>query len=135
MKVALPEHLRAQILAEARTAAPHECCGLVLGTRAGGEAVAAVLYPAGNLAAASDRFEISPTDHFAALRAAREQGQAVIGCYHSHPDGVAQPSVHDVAGGGENNFLWLIATPDGALAAFVYLDGVMTGADWVMSSS
>ena len=135
MKVALPPALRAQILAEARAAAPRECCGLVLGTRAGHTAAAATLHPARNLAAAADRFELAPEDHFAALRAARQQGQAVIGCYHSHPNGAARHSVHDVAGAEEDNFLWLIATPDGALAAFVYFDGVMTGADLVTSSS
>jgi proteasome lid subunit RPN8/RPN11 len=136
VKVALPERLRAQILAEAHAAAPRECCGLVLGRREGVDAVlAAALHPARNVAVAADRFEIAPEDHFRALRAAREAGQAVIGCYHSHPNGVAQPSAHDVAGAGEDNFLWLIATPAGTLAAFVYRDGVMTGADWVTSSS
>lgn len=135
MKLALPESLRAQILAVARAAAPRECCGLVLGTCDGGDAIAAKLHPARNVAKGDDRFEIAPEDHFAALRAARMEGLAVIGCYHSHPNGVARPSRHDLAGAGEDNFLWLIATPDGALAAFVYFKGVMTGADLVTSSS
>ena len=135
MRLALPEGLAAQILAEARAADPRECCGLILGRRDGDGAIAAALQPARNVAARDDRFEIAPEDHFTALRRAREQRQAVIGCYHSHPNGVAQPSTHDVAGCGEDNFLWLIATPDGALAAFVYFDGVMTGAVLVTSSS
>jgi proteasome lid subunit RPN8/RPN11 len=135
VKVALPDRLRAQILAEARAAAPRECCGLVLGRRDGETAVAAALHPARNLAEMADRFAIAPEDHFAALRAARAHGQAVIGCYHSHPRGAARPSARDLAGAGEDDFLWLIATPDGALAGFVYRDGVMTGADWVTSSS
>ena len=135
MRLALPEGLAAQILAEARAAAPRECCGLILGRRDGYSATAVALQPARNVAAREDRFEIAPDDHFTALRRAREQGQAVIGCYHSHPNGVAHPSAHDAAGGGEDNFLWLIATPDGALAAFVYFDGLMTGAVLVTSSS
>jgi proteasome lid subunit RPN8/RPN11 len=135
VKVLLPETLRAQILAEARAAFPRECCGLVLGRRDGDTAAVTALYPARNLAAAADRFEIAPEDHFTALRAARDTGQAVIGCYHSHPNGAAQPSAHDFTGGGEDNFLWLIATPEGALAAFVYFGGGMTGADLVTSSS
>jgi proteasome lid subunit RPN8/RPN11 len=131
----MPDTIWAQILAEAHAAMPRECCGLVLGTRDGEMAVAAALHPARNTALASDRFEIAPEDHFAALRGARAHGQVVIGCYHSHPHGMARPSVHDLAGGGEDDFLWLIATPYGALAAFVYRDGVMMGADLVTSSS
>lgn len=135
MKLSLPERLRAQILAEARAAVPRECCGLVLGCRRDDAAMVTALHPARNLAADANRFQIDPADHFAALRAAREAGLSVIGCYHSHPGGAARPSAHDRAGAGEENFLWLIATPEGALAAFVYLRGVMTGADLVTSSS
>ena len=45
------------------------------------------------------------------------------------------PRIVDQEGAGEENFLWLIATPEGALAAFVYLRGGLTGADLVTSSS
>ena len=135
MKLSLPEGLRAQILAEARAATPRECCGLVLGRRQDDTAVAAALHPARNLATDADRFQIDPADHFAAMRAARGAGVSVIGCYHSHPGGAARPSVRDLEGAGEENFLWLIATPEGALAAFVYLRGGLTGADLVTSSS
>jgi proteasome lid subunit RPN8/RPN11 len=129
--------LRTQILAEARAAAPRECCGLVLGRRRHDTAVAAALHPARNLAADADRFQIDPADHFAAARAARARGRAIIGCYHSHPGGRALPSAHDLAGAGQEDFLWLIAA-DAALAAFVYsgggFRGLATGADWVTSS-
>ncbi len=135
MKLSLPEALRRQILAEARAAAPGECCGLVLGRRGARTAAATVLHPARNMETAPDRFTLDPADHFAAQRAARAGGLGVIGCYHSHPDGMAQPSAADLAGASEDGFLWLIATPDGALAAFVYSGGVMTGADLVTSSS
>ncbi len=135
MKLSLPERLRAQVLAEARAAVPCECCGLVLGYRRDDVAMVTALHPARNLAADANRFQIDPADHFAALRVAREAGLSVIGCYHSHPGGVARPSAQDREGAGEENFFWLIATPEGALAAFVYLRGVMTGADLVTSSS
>jgi len=119
MKLTLPQVLRAQILAEARAAAPRECCGLVLGRRTAGEAAILALYPARNTAGAADRFAIAPEDQFTAQRTARASGQAVIGCYHSHPGGAAMPSAADLAGAGEDGFLWLIATPQ-ALAAFVF---------------
>jgi proteasome lid subunit RPN8/RPN11 len=139
MRLALPEDLRLQVLAEARAAFPRECCGLiigvrVLGARGGPDAHALALFPARNAAALSDRFEIDPADHFAALRTARAGGQAIIGCYHSHPNGIAVPSSMDLLGAGEEGFLWLIAGKD-ELRAYVYLRGEFTGADLVTSSS
>jgi proteasome lid subunit RPN8/RPN11 len=128
MKLALPDTLRARILEEARAAGPRECCGLILGWRSGDVAEALALHPARNLAAHPERFEIAPQDHFMAQRHARETGRAVIGCYHSHPNGAARPSAADLAGAAEENFIWLIATPEGELAAFVYRDGLLTGA-------
>jgi proteasome lid subunit RPN8/RPN11 len=142
MKLALPETLQTQILNHARATAPRECCGLVLGQRRGEDAHALALHPARNLAARMDRFEIAPEDHFVAQRDARRKGYEVIGCYHSHPGGAARPSAADLAGAAEDNFLWLIAAPkmapenlDWTIAAFVYRNGVFTGADRVTSST
>ncbi len=71
---------------------------------------------------------------------------AIIGCYHSHPNGVPAPSQADGEGAAEQGFLWLIAALNAAaaqpeLSAFVYSAdgfteiGVATGADLVTSSS
>ncbi|HEX3753814.1 MAG TPA: M67 family metallopeptidase [Rhizomicrobium sp.] len=137
-RLALPSALSVQILRAARAAAPQECCGLIEGIRRGKDARATALYPAHNLSPHVGRFEIDPQDHFDALRGARARGQAIIGCYHSHPHGQAKPSQTDLAGAGEEDFLWLIAA-GGRLAAFVYSRGgfsvVATGADLVTSSS
>jgi proteasome lid subunit RPN8/RPN11 len=133
VRVALPASLAADIRDAARAAFPGECCGLIEGTRDGEIFRVTVLHPARNRAASPDRFEIDPADHFAAHKAARIAGHAIIGCYHSHPNGKAQPSSTDLAGAGEDNFLWLIASNED-LAAFVYLRGRFTGADWVTSS-
>lgn len=133
MRVALPDGLRAQILREARDIHPHECCGLIEGACEAQTFRIAALHPARNLAELPHRFEIDPQDQFAAAKAARAQGRAIIGCYHSHPNGRAQPSAIDQAGAGEENFLWLIASNED-LNAFVYLRGAFVGADWVTSS-
>jgi desampylase len=133
MRVALPDALRAQLLREARAADPHECCGLIEGAREQGNFRVTTLHPARNLADAPDRFEIDPQDQFAAHKAARARGHAIVGCYHSHPSGRAQPSAADLAGADEENFLWLIASNEN-VNAFVYLRGEFVGADWVTSS-
>jgi proteasome lid subunit RPN8/RPN11 len=122
MRVVLPQELRAQILREARDADPRECCGLMEGAAAPENFHITALHPARNLADAADRFEIDPRDQFAAYKAARARGSAIVGCYHSHPHGRAEPSATDRAGAGEENFLWLIAG-SGEINAFVYAQG------------
>lgn len=106
----LPKSLHEQILREARAAYPRECCGLIEGR--GSEITA--LHPARNLAAEPGRFEIDPAEQFRLMR----EGRNIAGCYHSHPDGRAEPSARDAAGAGEIGFLWLIAADE--LAAFVW---------------
>ena len=133
-RVELPPLLAAAIAAAAARAAPRECCGLLEGVRRDGVFVVQALHPARNLSADADRFEIDPRDHIAAVKKARGAGTAIIGCYHSHPEGAARPSARDLAGAGEEDFLWLIQA-GGSLEAFVYWRGEFVGADWVTSSA
>ena len=88
------------------------------------------MHPARNLAPSRDRFEIAPEDHIRALKAARAGGHALIGCYHSHPNGRAEPSPTDKTGAAEDDFLWLIAA-GGGLEAFVYRGGQFCGVGWM----
>ena len=133
-RVRLPDELRARILHQARTAHPRECCGLLEGVRDDGVFIVQALHPARNLSPEADRFEIDPRDHIAAVKKNRARGAAIIGCYHSHPEGAPRPSARDLAGAGEEDFLWLIVAGE-RLEAFVYSEGVFVGADWVTSSA
>ena len=96
------------IRAEA-AASPHvEVCGLLLGE---GLRVAKVR-PCRNVADnPATAFEIDPQALIGAYKAARSGGPAVIGHYHSHPNGPAEPSARDEAAarGGE---VWLIVGGD-----------------------
>jgi proteasome lid subunit RPN8/RPN11 len=100
---------RAQIEREAHDAFPRECCGLLEGAPDGDTIRVTALHTARNLSSDSDRFEIDPADHFAAIRAARANGRAIVGCYHSHPNGRAEPSARDSDAAWEEGFVWLIA--------------------------
>ena len=125
MTLLLPREFQTRIEAQARAAFPGECCGLIEGRRDNNMTNVLALHPARNIASRRDRFEIHPEDHFAALKEARADGQAIIGCYHSHPNGMAKPSAADRTGAGEEDFLWLIAAlakADGpvTLAAYCY---------------
>lgn len=83
-----------------------EICGVLRGT---GETIIAA-EAARNLAVDPARhFEIDPAALFAALRDARRGGLAVLGWYHSHPSGSAEPSATDAAQAAPDGKLWLIA--------------------------
>jgi proteasome lid subunit RPN8/RPN11 len=105
---------RVQIEREASNAFPRECCGLMEGARDGDVIRVTALHPARNLSVDGDRFEIDPADHFAAIRAARANGQGIVGCYHSHPNGKAEPSTRDAEGARDESFVWLIAAVSGS---------------------
>jgi proteasome lid subunit RPN8/RPN11 len=123
-RLVLPPKLRAQLAREARAAFSRECCGLIEGAYDGADVRAAALHPARNLSSEADHFEIDPADHFKVLHAARERGRAIVGCYHSHPNGCAEPSPRDREGAGEAGFVWLIAALGGDaepnILAFVF---------------
>lgn len=121
------------VAAAARTALPDECCGLLEGTRldpACWRITAA--HPAANIAPPPrhDRFEVDPAVHLKLQQALRGTGRAVVGHYHSHPTGIAQPSAADWAQVADPNLVWLIAATDGDdmhIAAFaVGEDGFVT---------
>jgi proteasome lid subunit RPN8/RPN11 len=98
-----------------------EVCGLLLGQADG----ITTIQPCRNVAAEpATRFEIDPVALLAAHRSARTGGPALIGCYHSHPTGRAEPSPRDAADAAPDGSIWLIAagnvvtawraTPNGA---------------------
>ena len=103
--VLLPACGHRLICREAAAAFPAEACGLLLGS---GLQIRRLL-PMINQAADPDRFEIAPSDLFTAHRQARGEGMAVIGHYHSHPNGLAGPSLRDAEAIADPSALWLIA--------------------------
>lgn len=91
--------------AEAAASLGREICGLLFGTA---DAITAHL-PARNVAADPRRaFEIDPATLLAAHREQRRGGAAIVGCYHSHPSGAAEPSPRDAADAAPDGRLWLI---------------------------
>ena len=105
-----PHALHEQLTVEARAAFPNECCGLIEGmaTLEGWRATA--LHRSKNLAADPARaFLIDPQVHFGALRRLCGTDRGIIGCYHSHPGGLAKPSERDRAEAIDDGFVWLIA--------------------------
>lgn len=110
------EQLRA-IERAAEDAYPEEACGLLVGrsTPGAGYRVSTVEASA-NVAEPprTRRFEVDPKLRLRLERALRESPDSVIGVYHSHPDGSAQPSETDISMIFEPDMVWLItAVADG----------------------
>ena len=86
----------AAICEHALAAYPEECCGLLLGEAVvRREEVTAVLPVENRYAEPRQGFELAAGAVACALAQQRRGGQAVIGVYHSHPDGAPQPSPRD----------------------------------------
>ncbi len=108
MVLILPAPLHDALRNAALASPEQEICGLLLGEAL---RVTAIL-PAANVAPdPATRFEIEPAVLISAHKAARDGGLAIIGCYHSHPDGRATPSPRD-AEGAEPGSIWVIVTAE-----------------------
>jgi proteasome lid subunit RPN8/RPN11 len=110
MEIELTRAVIARVCAEAAGAFPNEACGLLLGRK--GRIEQAV--PAANVhVTPQTHFEIDPRALIDAHRGARQGGPELLGYYHSHPGGPAEPSAtdrHMAAGDGR---IWAIAGKDG----------------------
>lgn len=105
MPVLLSSALHAQLLDAARAAHPLECCGLLFGSAT----TIARCQPAANVAThPATAFEIDPAALIAAERTMRQGGEQLIGHYHSHPNGRAEPSPRDAASAAADGRLWLV---------------------------
>ena len=85
------------MLKEAKTAYPHECCGLLVGDSNDSGKVVREVYPVENKnkVRAEDRYEIDPKEFDRIDQAATKKGWNITGIYHSHPDHPAEPSAFD----------------------------------------
>ena len=113
----IPTSLIDQMIAEASSSSTQEVCGLLFGV---GLAIMEI-EPTANVAAdPARRFEVDPAALIAAHRRGRERGRgrgqgagvastpALIGHYHSHPNGRAEPSACDAEMALADGSIWLI---------------------------
>ena len=104
MQVSISRALHAELLALAAAQPGHEVCGLLFGTA---ERIKGI-EPCINVSMQSETsFEIDPLALIAAHKRERAGGVKIIGCYHSHPNGVANPSERDSAS-AVSDAIWVI---------------------------
>jgi proteasome lid subunit RPN8/RPN11 len=95
----LPRAVYDAIRAHGEETYPHECCGALLGLATPEGWLVKTAARAGNTRtdAAHNRYQIAPAELVRIEREARQQGMAIAGFYHSHPDHPAQWSPTDFA--------------------------------------
>lgn len=82
-----------------------ECCGILRGVNGR----VASIQCADNVAAdATQHFEIDPAALIAVHKDMRHGGTPLLGYFHSHPNGRAEPSADDVAKAAPDKCIWLI---------------------------
>lgn len=110
MIVTLTKDLEQLLTAAAEKRAPDEACGLLTGTVAGDRYLIEECVFSDNVfdGDTTRHFEIDPALHLRLQRRARSGNVAIIGVWHSHPNGEAKPSVADQKRSIESNWVWLI---------------------------
>lgn len=104
MRIAIARRLLEQIFEQAARSPDREICGLLFGDSM------AILEARATPNVADDpahAFEVDPRMLLTAMKAERTGGPRMIGHYHSHPNGRAEPSDRD-AEAAEAGTLWLI---------------------------
>ncbi len=107
MDIAVTRDVIATLVEEARRSGELECCGLLLSEEDPAQITRAL--PAANVHPEPTRhFEIDPVALIRAYRGQREGGPALVGFYHSHPNGHPRPSASDCEHAGGDGRVWAI---------------------------
>jgi desampylase len=105
MKLQISRTRRQQLLDWAEVAEPQECCGLLLGNNG---VVDHILLTANVARNPDQEFEIDPIALIAAEKTERQGGPAILGYFHSHPNGAVEPSPKDAYMADADGRIWLI---------------------------
>lgn len=105
----LPRILVNEILTQAQHSPELEICGLI----AGKDGQASRCYPVSNSAPQPERrYQMEPKGQIDAMRQMRENGEALIAIYHSHPHTPATPSATDIEEASYPDAVYLIISLD-----------------------
>lgn len=117
----LDASVRDELFAHAREGAPEEVCGVLGGSRnPDGETVVTTSRRVPNVAdTPGTRYELDPADQMQAMDAIEEQGEEVVGFYHSHPRGPEGPSETDARLATWPGYCYcIVSLPDEAVGAW-----------------
>jgi [CysO sulfur-carrier protein]-S-L-cysteine hydrolase len=104
----LPADIHREMVAHCLRGFPLEACGLLAGEPGSGDAL--TCYPTTNIAASAKLYTVDPKEHLRADRDAENQGQEIIGVFHSHTHTDAYPSPTDVAQAPDPNWHYVLVS-------------------------
>ena len=104
----LPAPTAHEMLAHARAEVPNEACGLLSGDLRTGTARA--YHPARNADASPLRYNVHPDDLVRIIFGMEEQGEDLVGIFHSHTHTPAVPSPTDRASAQYPDAFYVLAT-------------------------
>jgi proteasome lid subunit RPN8/RPN11 len=108
--------VREELLAHARAASPAEACGVLVGTRGDAsdrpDAVREVRRVDNVAAGPRSRYELDPEATLAAIERVEAAGDDLVGFYHSHPHGLAEPSATDRRRATWAGYVYCIVVPE-----------------------
>ena len=110
MRIEVAKHVVEAMQSAALAAHPHEACGILLGE---GEKISDFIATRNVHSDPETHFEIDPQALIDAHRAARQGGPQVVGYYHSHPVGTAEPSQTDRSMASGDGRIWAIVAEGG----------------------
>ena len=91
----IPRQVLDEIVVQAQSECPNECCGLLSGKVEEGRGCVTVRYPIRNTLVSPTRYESDAREMFEAERDMRRRGIHVLAVYHSHPTSDPLPSKTD----------------------------------------
>ena len=110
MRIEVAKHVVEAMQSAALAAHPHEACGILLGE---GEKISGLITTRNVHSDPEAHFEIDPQALIDAHRAARNGDPQVVGYYHSHPVGTAEPSQTDRSMASGDSRIWAIVAEGG----------------------
>lgn len=102
-----------QIYAHAAETYPYECFGFLVGRFDAGGLVGRAVRGTNLNTERADRFEMDPQEFVQVEKSADDEGQNVIGFYHSHPDWPAIPSQTDITWAWEGSYYLIVSVHEG----------------------
>jgi proteasome lid subunit RPN8/RPN11 len=116
--ILLHDNAMQKIVEDSESSYPNEACGLLLGKRRGANVHVASVHVSDNVSEKPrSHFEVDPQLRFDLERLARKKNVEVVAVYHSHPNGVAEPSAVDLSNAWETDLIWIIVAVESGKAA------------------
>jgi proteasome lid subunit RPN8/RPN11 len=101
---------RDDVVAHARAGAPEEVVGVLVGERGPPDRVRRIERATNAATTPETRYELAPAEQLSLLESVESAGDEVVGFYHSHPNGPAEPSATDAARATWNGYLYAIVS-------------------------